>query len=51
MPKIINPKITAPIKTISGLNLISDFELSEKDNNPRAELGPLTSDFTFPHFI
>ena len=32
---------TAPIRTSSGLNLISDFLVSEKDIIPKEELGPL----------
>jgi len=48
---MINPKTIAPIKIISGVNLIKDFELSENDNNPKDELGPLDNVLFFPHFI
>lgn len=50
MPKIITPNTRAPIKTDSGVNLIRDFSVSEKDNKPNAELGPLPSGLLFVNF-
>ncbi len=50
MPRIITPNTKAPIKTDSGVNLIKDFSVSEKDNKPNAELGPLPSGLLLLNF-